>query len=318
MFITDVIQGGKGLKVVEMVYDPVTQISKIPDDEDEYYELDLTDISVIIYCTGYAPNKSMIDASIEEEFKRREDCKPTLPPSWKMKYNPLTEDIGDVTPSAVLAEWDKIENCTGSDLSQYRGVSRANKNLFYLYERQENPLIEIDVRAWYFAAVITGDITLPSDAKMVQEIRSNLDRAMNIPMRRWEIDPAYVSRIDSLEEEDEDHWFFGDDFDDPRYVASREEDVELFIKILADEMKIASYPTQLGSMDELNEKGQLLLKMSMLHVLERKRLKKISWRTYRDIDPTGFKSLHTGTEAVPLKAHWLDIDDMDPHPHLSS
>ena len=35
MFITDVIRGGKGLKVVEMMYDPVTQISTIPDDEDE-------------------------------------------------------------------------------------------------------------------------------------------------------------------------------------------------------------------------------------------------------------------------------------------
>ena len=149
----------------------------------------------------------MIDASIEEEFKGCEDCIPTLPPSWKMKYDPLTEDIGDVIPSAVLAEKDKIDNCTGSDLLQYRGISRANKNFFYLNEREENPLIEIDVRAWYFDAVIMGDITLPSNAKMVQEICSILDRAMNIPVRRWKIDPAYVLRINSLEEEDEDHWF---------------------------------------------------------------------------------------------------------------
>ncbi len=151
-----------------------------------------------------------------------------------MKYNPLTEDIGDVKPSAVLAVWDKIENCTGSDLLQYHGISRANKNFFYLNEREENPLIKIDVRAWYFAAVIMGDITLPSDAKMVQEICSILDRAMNIPVRRWEIDPAYVLRKDSLEEEDEDHWFFGDDVDDPKYVSSIEEDNELFIKMLGD------------------------------------------------------------------------------------
>jgi cell division FtsZ-interacting protein ZapD len=83
-------------------------------------------------------------------------------------------------------------------------------------------------------------------------------------------------------------------------------------------MKIVSYPTQLGSMEGLNEKGQLLLKMSMLDALERKRLKKTSWRTFHDIDTTSFKSLHTATEAIPLKAHWLDIDDMDPHPHFSS
>jgi hypothetical protein len=119
-----------------------------------------------------------------------------------------------------------------------------------------------------------GDITLPSDAKMVQEICSILDRAMNIPVRWWEIDPAYVLRKDSLEEENEDHWFFGDDVDDPKYVSSIEEDNELFIKMLADEMKIVSYPTQLGWMEELNEKGQLLLKMSMLDALEREWLKK--------------------------------------------
>jgi hypothetical protein len=45
-------------------------------------------------------------------------------------------------------------------------------------------------------------------------------------------------RKDSLEEENEDHWFFGDDVDDPKYVSSIEEDNELFIKMLADEMKI--------------------------------------------------------------------------------
>jgi hypothetical protein len=45
---------------------------------------------------------------------------------------------------------------------------------------------------------------------------------------------------------------------------------------------------------------------------------KTSWQTFHDIDTTSFKSLQTATEAIPLKAYWLDIDDMNPHPHLSS
>jgi hypothetical protein len=51
---------------------------------------------------------------------------------------------------------------------------------------------------------------------------------------------------------------------------------------------------------------------------EHEQLKKTSWPTFHDIDTTSFKSLHTATEAIPLKAHWFDIDNMDPHPHLSS
>jgi hypothetical protein len=318
MFITEVIYGGKGLKLVEMIYDAETQRTKIPDDEDEYYECDLTDISAVIYCTGYEPNTNMIDVSIEEEFKARENFDHTLSPDWKMKYNELTEDIGEVTPPIILAEWCEKMNDTGIDLSHYRGISRANNNLFYLREQSDHPLIEIDTRAWYFAAIIMGDVTLPSDAEMVKEIRSNLDRDMHIPFRRYEIDTAYHAKIIRLNEENKDHWILGDDIEDPQYVAAIKEHVGLFLKVLGDEMKLASYPTQIGSMEGLNEKGQLLLEMSILNNFERERLKETSWRTFRDIDPNGFKSLHTGTEAAPLKAHWLDIDDMDLHPHISS
>jgi hypothetical protein len=318
MFITEVINEGKGLKLVDMIYDAETQRTKIPDDEDEYYERDLTDISAVIYCTGYESNENMIDESMLEEFSAHENLDHSLPPDWKMKPNPLTEDIGEVTPQIIPNNVLEQEMDTGISLSYYRGISRANKNLFYLSEQSENPLLEIDVRAWYYAAVIMGDVKLPSDAEMVEEIRSNFDRDMHVHFRRCNLDTAYSAKIQNLEEEDEDHWILGYDIDDPRYFAMNEEYITLLLKVLGDEMKLASYPTQIGSMDGLNEKGQLLLKMSLLDCFERQRIRKTSWQTFRDIDPTGFKSLHTGTEAVPLKAHWLDIDDMDPHPHLSS
>jgi hypothetical protein len=47
-----------------MIYDSETQRTKIPDDEDEYYERVLTDISAVIYCTGYESNENMTDKSL--------------------------------------------------------------------------------------------------------------------------------------------------------------------------------------------------------------------------------------------------------------
>jgi hypothetical protein len=49
-----------------------------------------------------------------------------------MRPNPLTEDIGEVTPPIILEEFYKQEKDTGINLSNYHGVSRANTNLFYL------------------------------------------------------------------------------------------------------------------------------------------------------------------------------------------
>ena len=34
-----------------------------------------------------------------------------------------------------------------------------------------------------------------------------------------------------------------------------------------------------------------------------------SWRTFRDCDPSSFKSIFTGTGSVPLKGKWMDLDD---------
>lgn len=34
-----------------------------------------------------------------------------------------------------------------------------------------------------------------------------------------------------------------------------------------------------------------------------------SWRTFRDHDPSNFRSIFTGTKAVPLKGRWLELDN---------
>lgn len=88
--------------------------------------------------------------------------------------------------------------------------------------------------------------------------------------------------------------------------------VRLSINILADEMKIAKYPQSLKSSDKLNEDGELLVKMLFLSLIARTTMIKSDWKTFRDLDPTEFKSIITGTPAVPLKKRWLDIDDTDP------
>jgi hypothetical protein len=66
--------------------------------------------------------------------------------------------------------------------------------------------LEIDVKVWYCAAVVMGDVTLPSDAEKVKEIRSNLDRDMHVPFRSFEIDTTYYAKIKNLAEEEDNHW----------------------------------------------------------------------------------------------------------------
>jgi hypothetical protein len=90
-------------------------------------------------------------------------------------------------------------------------------------------------------------------------------------------------------------------------------ETEVFaIKQIALLMQEARYPLQLGSLDKLNEKGELLVKMSSTTNAERYAKGRSSKSTFRDVDPANFKSLHTGKQAAALKAKWMDIDDKDP------
>jgi len=192
----------------------------------------------------------------------------------------------------------------------------------YLQEETANfPLFEIDVRAWYMVAVILGEVSLPSKEDINEQMIAAVKEGMQIHYVRSYIDRNYQNLCYEFEckveeEMDNDHWT--NNPDDPRMTHFTKEGIEFTMRRFAQEMKDANYPVQFGSLDGLNEKGKLLSQMVLVNDLQRTKIaKKTTWETFRDIDPTGFASIHTGTLAVPLKARWMDIDDADPNPHLT-
>ena len=80
--------------------------------------------------------------------------------------------------------------------------------------------------------------------------------------------------------------------------------------MIVRDMVDANYPLRLGTMDELNEKGDKLVYTACHDASVRFELEECdevtkAWKTFRDQD----RSLITGTKSVPLKGKWLEKDD---------
>jgi hypothetical protein len=80
-------------------------------------------------------------------------------------------------------------------------------------------------------------------------------------------------------------------------------------------MREAQYPVDLGTRQELNDKGEALVTFQTestknKYSLDPNDKSTLSWKTYRDYENGDrFYSIFTGTKAVPLKRTWIDIDD---------
>jgi hypothetical protein len=84
--------------------------------------------------------------------------------------------------------------------------------------------------------------------------------------------------------------------------------------MLARLMKDTKYPLQLGDIDHLNKVGMELMRMMGTDVANHYLLASCDeetkrWKTFRDGDPSPFRSLITGMGSVPLKGKWMEIDD---------
>lgn len=74
-------------------------------------------------------------------------------------------------------------------------------------------------------------------------------------------------------------------------------------------MKICNYPVDFGDWNKLSKKGEQCVKMIVASGNARSRITSTdkSWKTFRDVDPLQFVSLHTGTPACALPAHFMDV-----------
>lgn len=74
-------------------------------------------------------------------------------------------------------------------------------------------------------------------------------------------------------------------------------------------MKTCNYPVDFGDWNKLNKKGEQCVKMIVASGNARDRIppEDKAWKTFRDVDPSEFVSLHTGAPACALPAHFMDV-----------
>lgn len=178
--------------------------------------------------------------------------------------------------------------------------------MMFLLDRTENPILDLDIMAWLLLSHIMGDIPVPSQEQMKEFNLKMLLDAFNNPKYR-SCEENFRNRWRSVEKE---HW--SNDWSDERMRHMLNDYLEFDMRILARDSFDAKYPLQLGSSENLSEKGKALAQFNLFCHYHRYDLNKDdSWKTFRDSDPSSYYSIMTGTKAVPLKCRWLDIDGQD-------
>lgn len=274
---------------------------------DESYEIEedeeprlLEDIDTIILCTGYRRQFDMLEPKIRDCVDKAvyHDMTFPVPDDWKMAENGLTENLGDV-PVPKEARW------YGSYVPNpgvYRGVMIDNPNMMFLrHEHSDYPILAIDGVAWLFMQYVTGGRELPSRKEMKrQNIEQGLFEMKHYPLSRFYMDRAYGKKWKEWEAESDPEW------------ESMEKAVDELSKydflVMARTMQEAKYPLSLGTYEALNKFGRRLVRYGWLTYNHR--VDVADGATFRDAnDAHKFKSLFTGTEAIPLKMLWMDIDE---------
>ena len=74
-------------------------------------------------------------------------------------------------------------------------------------------------------------------------------------------------------------------------------------------MKTCNYPVDLGDWKKLSKKGEQVVKMVVAAHNARSRIspEDSAWKTFGDVDPSQFVSVHTDTPACPLPGHFMDL-----------
>lgn len=278
------------------------------ENEEEDDEVTLNNIDTIIYCTGYSANTDMLDPSLLGKVKSFLDYEDfhKYKMDWKMKKNHLSKDLGDVPIG-------NLESFFITDPNLYRGHLISNTNMMYLKgERLDAPLLDLDVQAWLLLAHITDDLVLPSVKEMKQFNLQALMDELQDPYIRLEIDMNYEKRYDEVIWDDDEHW--ENQFGSKKRREMEKKHCDLQYRVVARDMVDAKYPLNIGTYEKLNEKGNALVEFEVITSFDGPQVdlvegsKDSSWKTFRDCDCKKIYSIMTGTAAMPLKRHWLDLE----------
>lgn len=281
---------------------------------------DAENVSIIIFCTGYSQNvfflpkelRPFVSSEEEEQDWCLEDVGLNTA-TWNMKSNVFSKVLGHVEPSKELATESHEYGFFMKKL--YRNLLITNPNMMFIFERYEYPLLEIDVSAWMCLAFITGERQIPTKTEMRRGLLSDLLDGMHDPEVRYTLDENYEEAWES--KIPKDHWERQKASD--KYKSHLPELREFAIKIMARDMKEANYPIQFGDFHQLNKTGKEMLRMMVHEEFSRYNLVNCDdetkrWVTFRDADPTPYRSFISGMESTSLKGKWLEIDDKgEPH-----
>jgi len=307
---------------------------------DEESEDDVTvvsDISVILLCTGYLPSIDFLAPNLRNAMMHQSD-KWTAPKDWKMKLNVMTETLGDIVPDEVLNPSPYIKS------KIYRNVHIDNPNMFYIYENTDQQLFDLDVHAWLVLAYILGDVEIPSKAEMIKRNQEQYLDEMDIPFLRYKLDLNYALELNKIdetgfyyddedEEEDEEDWYEEEDEDDDEDWYEEEEEyhwfanrtnenfrqlvwqsVEYEVRICARDMQDSGFPFSFGNYTHLNAKGKQYAQMLTELYFGKLNIKELSLSsssrmTYRDLDTSLYISVHTGKPSIPFNGLWMDVNE---------
>ena len=259
----------------------------------------LTDIDTVIFCTGYRGQFGMLEPKLRDWVDRKDFLTRTfpVPDDWEMTPNAMSEILGDI-PNSKEARW------CGSLVPHpelYRGVLIENPNMMFLrHDHEDYPILAIDGIAWLFMQFLTGGRKLPSKEEMYKE---NLEQALfemkHYPFCRFLMDHNYFS---IWNENTNPEW---EGYSKALAMRDRYD-----FMIMARTMREADHPLNFGNIDGLNQVGETLLTYGLLSYEHR--VDATNTTTFRDVqDAHEFKSIFTGTAAVPLKKLWMDIDEND-------
>eukprot|EP00545_Synedropsis_sp_CCMP1620_P013385 CAMPEP_0119004116 /NCGR_PEP_ID=MMETSP1176-20130426/961_1 /TAXON_ID=265551 /ORGANISM="Synedropsis recta cf, Strain CCMP1620" /LENGTH=582 /DNA_ID=CAMNT_0006955789 /DNA_START=150 /DNA_END=1898 /DNA_ORIENTATION=- len=258
----------------------------------------LENIDTIVLCTGYRRQFDMLAPELTEWKKGQHTNTFPVPEDWTMAENSLTPLLGDVPPPKEARYFGTF--VAWSDL--YRGVLIDNPNMMFLRtDHDDYPILVIDSNAWLLMQIVTGGRPLPSAEGMKKE---NIDQALfemkHYPQARYFMDQGYCEKYTALQPESDPTWKL--------YEEAEAKSNRYDFQVLARTMQEGKHPANIGTYEALNEQGETLHDYGYLSYYHR--CHTTTNTTFRDVkDASKFKSRFTGTESVPLKELWMDLDE---------
>ena len=174
----------------------------------------------------------------------------------------------------------------------------------HLYFFIDVPLLDIDINAWLCLTHILETKSMPTKQQMLDENKHFRLEAMQDSVQRHLMDDKYAEAWDKL----------------PEVSCGAEEYQPIILESsfyllmqMSRSMIDANYPIRIGDADNLNALGNQLLDMLITSSFYKYNLgnhdsETKHWQTFRDIDPSPFKSIFTGMPSIPFKSRWMDIE----------